>query len=262
MHVVVTGASSGIGEALVREYAAAGAKVTMVARRKALLDALATDLGDTVRVQVADLGDPAQATAWIDDAIAAFGPIDVMVNNAGVQIVAQTTDISVEKMRNLLEVDLYAPLAIIAVLLPKMLARGSGAFVNISSVAALAPTPGMVYYNAAKAGLGAASESLRGELMGTPITVVTVYPGPVDTPMARAAYEVVPPTAAVKMLPEGNPAALARKIRRAVERRAARIIYPWAYTVARHTPAMTRIFMDAFTPLPASQLPAAKTDGS
>jgi len=260
MHVVVTGASSGIGEALVREYAGAGAKVTMVARRKALLDALAIDLGDTVRVQVADLGDPTQATAWIDDAIAAFGPIDVVINNAGVQIVAPTQDISVEKLRNLLEVDLFAPLAIIAVLLPKMLARGSGAIVNISSLAALAPTPGMAYYSAAKAGIGAASESLRGELRRTPIKVVTVYPGPVDTPMARAAYEVVPPTVAVKMLPEGNAPQLARRIRRAVERKSARVIYPWAYTLARHTPAMTRIFMDAFTPVPASQLPAAKEE--
>lgn len=260
MHVVVTGASSGIGAALVREYAAAGAKVTMVARRKALLDALATDLGDAVRVQVADLGDPAQATAWIDDAIATFGPIDVMINNAGVQIVAPTQDIGIAEMRNLLEVDLYAPLAIIAALLPKMLARGSGAFVNISSLAALAPTPGMAYYSAAKAGIGAASESLRGELKRTPIAVVTVYPGPVDTPMARAAYEIVPPTAAVKMLPEGNAAELAKRIRKAVLRRSARVIYPRAYTVARHTPAITRMFMDAFTPVPPPQLPAGKSD--
>ncbi|MFO0633558.1 MAG: hypothetical protein U0168_11970 [Nannocystaceae bacterium] len=68
--------------------------------------------------------------------------------------------------------------------------------------------------------------------------------------MARAAYDIVPPTAAVKLLPEGVPAVLAHRIRRAIERRRARIIYPAIYTLVRHTPALTRAAMDRFTPLP------------
>lgn len=261
MHVVVTGASSGIGEALVREYVEAGAKVTMVARRQALLDALRAELGDAVRVVVADLGDPAQATAWVGDAVAALGPIDVMINNAGMQIIAATSDVDVAQIRTMLEVDLYAPLAIIAVVLPQMIARKTGAIVNVASMAGMAPTPGMTHYSAAKAGLAAASECMRVELSRAGVHVVTVYPGPVDTPMARAAYEIVPPTLAVRMMPEGTAAGLARRIRTAVERRRARVIYPWAYTVARHTPALTRIMLDALTPVPAARLPAAKTGG-
>jgi short-subunit dehydrogenase len=252
-HVVVTGASSGIGEALVREWVAAGARVTMVARRQALLDALEAELGDAVRVVVADLGEPAQATAWVDGAVAELGPIDVLVNNAGVQIVAATTDVDVAAMRSLMEVDLLTPLALIGAVLPSMLARNSGAIVNVSSLAGLAPTPGMTHYSAAKAGIAAASECLRGELRRTGVHVVTVYPGPVDTPMARAAYAIVPPTFAVRMLPEGTPAQLAKRVRAAVERRRARVIYPRAYAVARHTPAVTRMMMDAFTPVPASR---------
>ncbi|MBX7080397.1 MAG: SDR family oxidoreductase [Nannocystaceae bacterium] len=256
-HVIVTGASSGIGRALVREYIGAGAAVTAVARRAALLQELVDELGSAVHPVVADLSDPAQATAWLPAAVAACGPVDVLVNNAGVQIVARTIDVSIAQMRALFEVDLLTPLALIQAVLPEMLARDRGAIVNLASVAALAPTPGMTHYSGAKAGLGAASEVLRGELRDTGVTVVTVYPGPVDTPMARAAYDIVPPTAAVKLLPEGVPAVLAHRIRRAVERRRARIIYPWVYTLTRHTPAITRFMMDRFTPLPPPRAPAA-----
>lgn len=260
-HVVVTGASSGIGEALVREYVAASARVTMVARRQSLLDALRLELGDAVRVVVADLADPEQATSWIAGAIAESGPIDVLVNNAGVQIIAPTAEIDNARMRAMLEVDLYAPLAIIGVVLPQMIARGSGAIVNVASLAALAPTPGMAHYSAAKAGLAAASECMRAEVARQGVHVVTVYPGPVDTPMARAAYQIVPPTTAVRMLPEGNPTHLARRIRAAVDRRRARVIYPWAYTLVRHTPALTRVMLDALTPVPSGKLTEAKGDG-
>jgi short-subunit dehydrogenase len=232
----------------------------MVARRAALLDALRAELGEAVRAQPADLADPTQATAWLAPAIAAFGPVDVLVNNAGVQIVARTEDVELAAMRSLFEVDLLSPLALVQAVLPDMLRRKQGAIVNVASVAGLAPTPGMTHYSAAKAGLAAASECLRGELRATGVHVVTVYPGPVDTPLSRAAYEIVPPTTAVKMIPVGTTAALAKRIRRAVEARRARVIYPRVYAVTRHMPAITRVMMDAFTPLPAGQIDAGKDD--
>lgn len=259
-HVVVTGASSGIGAALVREYVRAGARVTMVARRRALLDQLAEELGDDAVAMAIDLADPSQATGWIAEAIDRCGPIDVLVNNAGVQIVGATADVELAAMRALLELDLVTPLAIIQTVLPAMLARGRGAIVNVASLAALAPPPGMIHYSAAKAGLAAASESLRGELRSTGVHVLTVYPGPVDTPMARAAYDAIPPTGMVKALPQGEPAVLARRIRRAVERRVARVIYPRAYALVRHTPAITRAMLDAFTPVPAPQVTEGARD--
>ena len=252
MHTVITGASSGIGAGLAREYARAGASLTLVARRGELMDQLAAELGVKCHVVAADLSDPAQATAWLAAAESALGPVDVLINNAGVQIVAPTVGISLEDARNLVELNLQTPLALIHAVLPAMLQRNSGAIVNVASMAALAPTPGMTAYNAAKGGLAAASESLRGELRKTAIRVVTVYPGPVHTPMGDAAYAAYPPTLGPKLLPTGNTTTLARRIRRAVERRSARVIYPWIYTVLRSFPATTRVALDLSTPPPYS----------
>jgi short-subunit dehydrogenase len=249
MHVAITGASSGIGAALAREFAKAGAKVTLVARRKALLDALAEEIGETARVVAHDLGDPNRATDWIDDAERDFGPIDVLINNAGVQIVAPTSSIDPKDAEDLLRLDLLTPLRLTRAMLPRMLARKSGTIVDIASVAAIAPTPGMFYYNAAKAGLAAASESLRGELRGTGVHVVTVYPGVIAaTEMAQKALAVIGESRALAFLPQGTPEKLALRVRRAVERKRARVIYPRSMALGRHLPNATRWLLDSFTP--------------
>src|SRR5262245_56971405 len=147
-HVVVTGASSGIGEALVREYLAAGASVTMVARRRELMEKLAAEVGGKTHVVATDLSDPAHATDWLPSAEAELGPVDVLINNAGAQIVCVTSEVDWPRARAMMDLDLMSPLALVAAVLPKMLARRSGAIVNIASLAALAPTPYMFYYNA------------------------------------------------------------------------------------------------------------------
>ena len=139
--------------------------------------------------------------------------------------------------------------------LPSMLERRAGCIVDVASMAGIAPTPGMFYYNASKAALAAASEGLRGELRTTGVHVLTVYPGPVRTPMeekGRAAYQA---TAMMKLTtPVGDAAVLARKIANGVTRRRARIIYPGIYALARQFPNLTRFFMDRFTP-PLATLP-------
>src|SRR5437868_1288653 len=137
-HVAITGASSGIGEALVREYARAGYAVTMVARRRELLESLARDVGGKTHLVAADLSDAARALDWLAPAEAALGPIDVLINNAGVQYVEPTVDIDVTRARALLELDLIVPLALQNALLPQMLARNAGTIVNVSSLAAIA----------------------------------------------------------------------------------------------------------------------------
>jgi short-subunit dehydrogenase len=255
MHVAITGASSGIGEAIAREYARAGAKLSLVARRRDLLDRIVADLGDGHHVSTADLGDPDRAEAWLAEAERALGPIDVLVNNAGMQIVAATETIEVADFETEIRLDLTTPLRLMHLALRGMLERGRGTVVNITSSAAFSWLPGMVHYNAAKAGLSAASESLRAELRGRGVNVLTVYPGPVDTAMARVGYEGYKPTLSARMLPAGTAPVLARRVRRAVEKGATRIVYPRFYHLTRLFEWSIRVLTNRFTP-PARRLPA------
>jgi short-subunit dehydrogenase len=247
-HVVVTGASSGIGEAIAREYLRRGASVTLIARRRDRLDKLAEGHEGRTHVVQADLGNPEVAFSWIDDAEKALGPIDVHVNNAGVQIVKSALETSWEDGERLLVLDLHTPLRLTQLVLKRMVPRKSGTIVDIASMAGLAPTPGMFFYNAAKAGLAAASEGLRAEMKPHGIHIVTVYPGPVTSDMeaaGRAAYEE---SAAAKYTPTGTPDVLARMICAAVEKKRARVVYPRVYAISRHFPNATRWALDALTP--------------
>lgn len=248
LHVVITGASSGIGQSLAEAYLARGAKLSLIARRRDRLEAIAQPAPERCHVVEADLSDPAQTTGWIPAAEAALGPIDVLVNNAGVQIVARTDTVEWSDAERLLRVDLFAPLEITRAILPAMLARRSGTIVDIASMAAIAPTPSMYFYNAAKAGLAAASESLRGEVRRHGVHVVTVYPGPVATDMEIAGRKAYAKSTVADMTPTGRPDVLARKIIAAVEKKRPRVIFPASYAVSRHFPNLTRWFLDQFTP--------------
>jgi short-subunit dehydrogenase len=247
-HVVVTGASSGIGEAIAREYLSRGAQVTVVARRRERLDALKAKAQGRVHVVEVDLADPAHAFGWLDSAEAALGPIDVHINNAGVQIVKNVVETPWEDAERLLALDLHTPLRLTQLMLRRMIPRKKGTIVDVASMAALAPTPGMFFYNAAKGGLAAASEGLRAEVAPHGIHIVTVYPGPVTSELeaaGRAAYEE---TKASKYAPTGSPQILARLIADAVETREARVVYPKVYGISRHFPNATRWALDALTP--------------
>ena len=248
MHIVITGASSGIGAAYARAFSEAGHSLTLVARRRELLEALAAELPTRTFLVTQDLSDLASATSFLASAEAELGPIDVLVNNAGVQVVGRTATLDVAECERMLDVDLKAPLRLTLALLPKMLARRAGTIVDVASMAALAPTPGMTYYNAAKAGLAAASESLRGELRGSGVHVVTVYPGIIaSTEMAQASLAKY---AESKLLPYlgGDVTMLARLTLRAIERRRDRVIYPRSGVLARLFPGTTRWLLDRVTP--------------
>jgi short-subunit dehydrogenase len=254
MHVAVTGASAGIGEALVRAWAARGASVTLIARRNDRLEQIAREVSGKTYVHAADLRSPESATAWIAPAEEALGPIDVLVNNAGVQHVEPTEKAAPENGEELLRLNVLTPMRLTLAVLPGMLARRSGTIVDIASMAALTPMPGMYYYNAAKGGLAVASEGLRGELYGTGVHVVTVYPGPVDTDLGRAGYAKYEPTLAVRLSPQGTCEGLARLVIRAVERRRARVIYPRLYAVTLLFPQLSRWVTGRFSP-PLRRLP-------
>src|SRR5690242_9744906 len=247
MHVAITGASAGIGEAIAREYAAHGARLTLVARRKDRLDAIAKDVKE-VFTAAADLTDVERAADWIAPAEKALGPIDVLVNNAGVQIICPTPGEDIARGEEMLRLNVLTPLRLTHAVLPGMIERGRGTIIDISSMAALAPMPGMYYYNAAKGAIANASEGLRGELRGTGVHVLTVYPGPVDTDMAQAGYTKYEPTLVSRLAPLGRADVLARMVRRAAERRKARVIYPRLYSLALTFPRIARWFVARASP--------------
>jgi short-subunit dehydrogenase len=246
MHALITGASSGIGAALARELHARGAEVTVVARRHALLARLAAELGERCQLIACDIA-AAPVGAWLGDA-EGFGPIDVLINNAGTQSAGLFDASELDVGRRMIDVDLLAPLALARRVIPGMVARGRGTVVNIASVAAIAPPPGMAWYAAAKAGLAAFSESLRAELRGTGVHVLTVYPGPIDNGSAQQSYEVYGRTSIAGRLPMGSAHALAAEIRRAMEKRRTRLIYPRIYALAWWTAPIARALVSLMAP--------------
>jgi short-subunit dehydrogenase len=250
VHVVITGASSGIGAALARELGRAGHALTLVARRRGLLDALAKELTSTARVHVVehDLSAPENAIAWIAPAEAQLGPIDVLVNNAGMENTGPSVDADPAEVRKLLDLNLVAPLLATRAVLPQMIARKAGMIVNVTSVAALVSVPMQAYYGASKAGLAMFSETLRGELAGTGVKVLTVYPGPIATPMGDAAAEKFGGRDRIPSVPEGQPDELARLIARAMLRNTARVIYPFPYTASRWFGPVARALVNRFAP--------------
>jgi short-subunit dehydrogenase len=255
MHVLVTGASSGIGEGIARVFAKAGYDVTLVARRKAELERIAGELEGVKRhVIAADVMELDKLAGVIAEAEDALGPIDVLVNNAGLQIVAPTPSVDPEAGERLFTVNVLAPFRLTHAMLARMIPRKSGTIVDVSSMSAIAPTPGMFHYSASKAALAAASESLRAEVKPHGIHVVTVYPGPVATDMAAkavASYAKDP----TGPLPVGDVTSLGKLILTAVKRKRARVIYPRAYAVARHFPGITRVVMDTMSPKPKALPP-------
>ena len=248
MHVAITGASSGIGAALARELARRGDGITLVARRRPLLEELAAGLGTATHVAEADLSDVARCADWIAAAEAALGPIDVLVNNAGSTLVRRFVDTAAEDADRLLRLDLQTPLRLTRAVLPGMLARGRGTIVDVCSAAAFAPLLGTTYYAAAKAGLAAASEVLRGELRGTGVHVVTVYPGPVRTAMSAEAFESYGDRWTKRLVSEASPEKLAARIRVAIERRRPRVVFPASYAVVRRLPNTARWVLDRLSP--------------
>src|SRR6476619_5187084 len=149
--VLITGASRGIGESFARAFAGAGATVALVARTEDSIRALAAELGGTAHP--ADLSDPNQVATLVNQVEEEAGPIDVLVNNAGVGTPADFANASNEHLRQITEVNYLAPAELCRQAIPRMLGRGGGHIVNISSCASAVVFPGLVSYSASKAGL-------------------------------------------------------------------------------------------------------------
>jgi len=187
---LVTGASSGIGEATARELAAQGAAVAVAARRRDRLDALAAgieDAGGRALVLEADVTDTEQARATVQRTVDELGRLDTVINNAGVMLLGPAVGAPAEEWDRMVALNVGAVLHVAHAALPHLIAaaedgpRHVADLVNISSVAGRRATAGSAVYNLTKFGVGAFSESLRQELASRHVRVSLVEPGAVDT---------------------------------------------------------------------------------
>jgi short-subunit dehydrogenase len=188
--VLVTGASRGIGRSIAVAMAGAGAKVALVARDAEVLAALAEELGGTSHPT--DLLDRDQRGTLLERVEADAGPVDVLVNNAGLHHAATLWDTSRDSVAAQVELNLLAPLDLCQQAIPRMLERGGGHLVNVASLAAVASVAGMTAYAATKAGVSHGGAALRNELTGLPIGLTTVMVGGVPTELLEQG-EAYPP---------------------------------------------------------------------
>ncbi len=184
--VLITGAGSGIGRAVSVIMAGKGARLTLVGRRRPPLEETA-DLvrraGGEAEIVAGDVADAATRRRAIETAVARFGGIDLLVNNAGNVRAARLEHTSEAEIAAMIEVNLHAPILLTRDTLPALRKSGDAAIVLVSSGIGLVGMPFYSAYAAVKAGIAHFGEALRRELLGEGIHVMTVYPAATDTPM-------------------------------------------------------------------------------
>ncbi|WP_095011616.1 SDR family NAD(P)-dependent oxidoreductase [Tsuneonella mangrovi] len=183
----ITGASSGIGAALAREWAARGGHVILSGRDEARLAAVAGDISTDTLVLPFDVRDDAALAEATKKALEWKGGVDLAVANAGISQRSAAVETAMQVYREIIEVDLIAQIAFAQGLIGPMTARGRGHLAFISSIAGKVGVPMRTAYSAAKFGLAGYGDALRGELSQTGVQVHTIYPGSIRTDVSRNA---------------------------------------------------------------------------
>lgn len=186
---LVTGASGGIGGAIAAALVARGATVALTGTRREALEALAEALGEKARIVVADLADPAAADGLIAQAEAVVGPIDSVINNAGLTRDGLAVRMSDADWQTVLDVNLTAGFRLARAALRGMMKRRFGRIVGVTSVVGVTGNPGQANYAASKAGMIGFSKALAQEVATRGITVNCVAPGFIASPMTDALNE-------------------------------------------------------------------------
>jgi NADP-dependent 3-hydroxy acid dehydrogenase YdfG len=184
--VLVTGSSSGIGQAIALACAAEGANLALVARRAERLEEVAAqirEMGRTAAICVADVADEAQCLAALAQATEEIGPIDVLVNNAGTNLKNRTIqETTTEEWRRILEVNLTSAYVLTKAVLPEMIARQGGTIINIGSRSAMLPSVfAGVSYSTSKIGLDALTQVTNEEGNAHGVRACVIHPGEVET---------------------------------------------------------------------------------
>ncbi len=220
--VCITGASSGFGSALASLYTRNGDAVAILARRQDRINALAEQLraagGNAIAI-TCDVTDRAGVHDAIRQCESKFGPVDLMIANAGVALRTQAKNFDADLLRRTFEVNLFGVAHCFEAVLPGMIARNSGHLVGISSLAGYRGVPGAVAYCSSKAALNNMMESLRVELHQTNIDVTTICPGYVKTEMTAKVETPMP------FLLELDDAS--KRIYRAINRSRSEFAFPW-----------------------------------
>jgi len=217
--ILITGASSGIGEGLARELGGAGAKLLLGARRLDRIEAIAHDIdgtGRTAQARALDVTDRASMAGFARAAMEAWGRIDVLINNAGVMPLSPLAAGKLEEWERMVDVNIKGVLWGIGAVLPVMEAQGSGQIINIGSIGALSVVPTAAVYCATKFAVRAISDGLRQE--STNIRVTCVNPGVVESELASTithaeTMAVMDAYRAVAL----RPADIARAVRQVIE---------------------------------------------
>lgn len=232
--VLITGASSGIGAATARLLARHGMRVALVARRRDRLAALEQEIrrdGGEAMAFPADLADPAARRGVVEAVEALWGPVEILINNAGFGYYGTVAETPWEVIERMFAVNVLAMIDLARLVIPRMQAMGHGHILNVASVAGHIATPPLTVYSATKFAVVGFSEGLRRELGPYGIHVTVISPGPVRTEFSRAAsgLEVDPGEVPGGLAPE----AVARAIWRALRRPVPEIVIP-----ARYLPAI------------------------
>jgi short-subunit dehydrogenase len=220
VRVFITGASSGIGAALARHYAGPHSVVGMAARRAAALDALASSLPGDTACYALDVADSDALERAARDYIARFGTPDLVIANAGISVGTSGADSrDTATLARVLAVNVTGMAATLSAFAPAMRVAGRGTLVGIASVAGWRGLPGAGAYSASKSAAITWLESLRVELRGSGVSVVTLCPGYIDTPMTQVNTYRMP------FLISADEAA--RRFARAIAARRRCAVIPW-----------------------------------
>lgn len=189
---LITGGGSGLGLAMAGAFVEAGAEVIITGRTEEKLQEACSGMGPGAHYEVNDVTDLKSLPGLVEAVEKRYGPIDVLVNNAGINLKKHATEVTDREFRDIIETDLTGLFALTREVSKRMVKRGEGSIINITSMAALYGISGVVAYSSAKTGLVGMTRTLAVDLSPHGVRVNAIAPGFIETPMLRKAMESDP----------------------------------------------------------------------